>query len=423
MYDVQALSEFLKESVSPYHCVDVTRRRLEEEGFVRLDFAEAWKLTAGAYYVTPSETMLFAFVIGGDYTPGAAMRLAIAHTDWPCLHLKPRAEFAGHYNRLDAEVYGGPILNTWLDRPLGLAGRVCIEKNGSVETQLFDSETPVITIPNLPVHFNSDVNRGVELKKQVDMCPIGGVGREEGWLARYVAEGCYCAPEHLLDLDLYVYNADAPTAVGIDGELLLSPRLDNLTSCYALLQGILARNASETSGGLSIIGLYDNEEIGSQTKQGADSVLFSMLLEKIYEGRFGSATLYKEAIAKSRLLSLDVAHALHPNHPERYDVVNTGSLGDGMIMKLSSNQRYAYDGEIVAEAVLLCREHGISFAKHMNHSDQGGGSTMGPAASAWLPMPTLDAGVPILAMHSACELMYAEDQAALERFAEVFLGK
>lgn len=413
--------EYVREAKTPYHCVKAAKERLAEGGFRELRMEEPWKLESGAYMCSPADSMLYAFVIGSGYKQGDAMRLAVAHTDYPCLHIKPAAEVKGSC-LLDVEVYGGPILNTWLDRPLGVAGRVYVDNEGKVEKRLVDSERAVATIPNLPIHFNKDVNKGVELKKQIDLRPLAGAGYEEGWFEEYVAELSYCKPEKLLDFDLYLYLTEQPETIGLNGELLSSPRLDNQTSCYALISALNARASEYNPNGLYAIALYDNEEVGSMTKQGADSTLFSMLLEKLYEGLFGDTSLLKEAIVKSRMLSLDVAHALHPNHPEKYDAANTGKLGEGVIMKLSSTQRYAYDPQIVAEAVLACRENEIPFVKHVNHSDQHGGSTMGPVLSAWLPMPTMDVGVPILAMHSARELMHVADMNALIAFASIFLS-
>ncbi len=428
--------EFLNKAVTPYHSGQVGKEMLEAAGFQALSMEEPWDLTADTcrgYYTSPAAGVLLAFVVDGAYREGDSFRLAVAHTDYPCLHVKPAAEKNGAYSLLDVEVYGGPILNTWLDRPLGIAGRVMVEgSDGRIMAELVKSEHAVLTIPNLPIHFNRDVNKGVEMKKQVDLCPLAGMNLGEGWFTEYLAKLADVKPEQILDFDIYVYNDDRATLTGMDAQLLSSPRLDNQTSCYALLRAIAARVESDcdcTAGagtlpkraGLSIIALYDNEEVGSNSRQGADSTLATMLLEKIYDGLHFSGIRLKEAIMKSRCLSLDVAHALHPNHPEKYDPANTGKFGDGVVIKLSSTQRYAYEPQIVAEAVQLCRKWDIPMHRHVNHSDQPGGSTMGPMTAAWLPMPTLDMGVPIMAMHSSRELMHVDDQKALERFAKFFL--
>ncbi len=416
---------YLNEAVTPYHCVLLAKEMLKSAGFQELSMEEPWSFPdAGqhGYFTSPADGMLFAWVISPEYREGDAFRLAIGHTDYPCLHVKPSGETNGAYNLLDVEVYGGPILNTWLDRPLGLAGRVLVaDGDGSIRTEFVKSERSVVTVPNLPIHFNRDVNKGVELKRQVDLRPLAGRDLEEGWLLSYLAENCRAEKEQILDYDLYVYNTEEACVTGWNGDLISSPRLDNQTSCYALLRGICGKLRQPEANGFSVIALYDNEEVGSETRQGADSALAGMLLEKIYDAMGFSPVRLKEAIMKSRCLSLDVAHALHPNHPERYDADNTAKLSDGVVLKLSSTQKYAYEPLAVAEAVRLCRERQIPMHRHANHSDQPGGSTMGPIMASWLPMPTLDMGVPIMAMHSSRELMSWADEEALLAFTEAFL--
>lgn len=418
---------YLNEAVTPYHCVLLAKEMLKSAGFQEVSMETPWSFSPAersvGYFTAPADGMLFAWVVSPDYREGDAFRLAIAHTDYPCLHVKPSGEVNGDYSLLDVEVYGGPILNTWLDRPLGLAGRVlAADADGSIRTEFVKSERSVVTVPNLPIHFNRDVNKGVELSRQVDLRPLAGRDMEPGWLLSRLAERCHTETEQILDYDLYVYNTEQACVTGWNGNMISSPRLDNQTSCYALLRGICQALREPQGGGLSVIGLYDNEEVGSQTRQGADSALAGMLLEKLYDALGFSSVRLKEAIMRSRCLSLDVAHALHPNHPERYDSGNTAKLSDGVVLKLSSTQKYAYEPLAVAEAVRLCRERQIPMRKHVNHSDQPGGSTMGPLMASWLPMPTLDMGVPIMAMHSSRELMSWADEKALLAFAEAFLG-
>lgn len=457
--------DFINKAVTPYHSVEAGKEMLTAAGFTEFSMEEPWNLvsernpqeTCGAgetalgknvkgYFTSPAAGVLLAFAVTCGYQAGDAFRLGVAHTDYPCLHVKPAAEKNGAYSLLDVEVYGGPILNTWLDRPLGIAGRVMFEEaDGSISSKLVKSPTSILTIPNLPIHFNRDVNKGVELKKQVDLRPLAGISMKEGWFLEYLAGECGVRKEQILDFDIYVYNDEPAALTGVDGMLLSAPRLDNQTSCYALLLAMCKKTANdgrdflENAGtvrrecgekknegagvapGLSIIALYDNEEVGSNSRQGADSALATMLLEKIYDGLGYDSIRLKEAIMKSRCLSLDVAHALHPNHPEKYDEPNTAKFGDGVVIKLSSTQRYAYEPVIVAEAVKLCQKQQIPMHRHVNHSDQPGGSTMGPMMAAWLPMPTLDMGVPIMAMHSSRELMHRNDQKALEKFVQNFI--
>ncbi len=422
---MKSFMTFLNEAVTPYHSVLLAKEMLKSAGFEELSMGEPWSFVAPksqAYFTSPTDGTLFAWVIPAGYQAGDAFRLAAAHTDYPCLHIKPSAEVNGEYCLLNTEVYGGPILNTWLDRPLGIAGRVMIENaDGGIRTEFIKSDRSLVTIPNLPIHFNREVNKGIELSRQVDMRPLAGTKLSEGWLQAYLAKECGVMPEQILESDLYLFQTEPACVTGWDAELISSPRLDNQTSCYALIRAVIERAKQQKEGGLCVISLYDNEEVGSKTRQGADSALAQMLLEKLYDA-FGFCTVrLHEAVMKSRCLSLDVAHALHPNHPERYDAKNTAKLSDGVVLKLSSTQKYAYEPLAVAEALRLCKAKGIPVCRHTNHSDQPGGSTMGPLMASWLPMPTIDAGVPIMAMHSARELMSWKDEEAMISFAQAFL--
>lgn len=407
--------QYMKKSVSPYHAVEEGVRILQAAGFEELAMTKPFVLTEGGkYYVKPYATTLFAFTAGAVRKESQTFHLAAAHTDYPCLHVKPTAELAQKgYLRLNTEVYGGAILNTWLDRPLSLAGRVALrgEEGCELKLQLFDAGRPLMTIPNLAVHMNREVNKGIELKKQCDMLPLFGLAsgkwKEPDYFLSFLAEELQCKKEDILDFDLYVYNTEAGTLLGAEQEFFSSPRLDNLTSCYALLEALIHGKRSE---GINLIALYDNEEIGSKTKQGADSALLNMLLEKIYAGFGLDRTALNEAILRSFLFSVDVAHALHPNHPEKYDPVNYSLMNDGVVFKINSNQRYTYDTEAIAAAQLLCEKAGAKFKKYVNHADMAGGGTLGPIISSWLPMKTVDIGIPLLAMHSACELMGIEDE-------------
>lgn len=433
----QHFLNFLDRAVTPYHSAEAISEILREHGFVELSMGEEWDLGgalakhgSAGFFTSPTEGMLYAFTVGNSYDAGEAFKLAAAHTDYPCPHIKPAGEINDKYSLLDVEIYGGAILNTWLDRPLGIAGRAVLNTANGVETKLFRSDSPVAVIPNLPIHFNRDVNKGVELKKQVDLRPLVGGGEEPltaGWLRTLVSdllsassEGFTVLPEEILDIDAYLYNAAPACLCGIRHDLLCSGRLDNQTSCYALLSAMLSAKKNENAG-LSVAAWFDNEEVGSETRKGADSTLTAMLLEKIYDGLSMETMRLKEAVVKSRMLSLDVAHALHPNHPEKFDPQNSGMLGSGILLKMSSTQRYSYDPVLVGEAIRLCIEYSIPYKRHVNHSDQAGGSTMGPLLSSQLPMPALDLGVPILAMHSASETMMLADEIALVEFTTHFL--
>ncbi len=417
------LMDYLKKAVSPYHTVEAGKEKLLECGFTELPIKGKWNVAEGGrYFVVPFKTSLFAFTVGEQ---PEAFHIAAAHTDFPCLHVKPKAELASRgYMRVNTEIYGGPILNTWLDRPLSMAGRVTLRSEdvyhpGQV---LVDFKRPVLTIPNLAVHYNREVNKGVELTKQNDMLPLLGILNEKlnekEYFIDFLARELGRSKEDILDFDLFVYNTEEPALIGMNEELVSSPRLDNVTSCHALVKAIA--EAAPCKGRINVIALFDNEEIGSNTKQGADAALLPRMLEKLY-GALGKENCdFGDAVLDSFLLSVDVAHALHPARGDKYDPVNCMLMNEGVTMKLSANQRYTYDTEAVAILQQLCEKNGIKYKKFVNHADMPGGATLGPMISSWLPMKTVDIGVPILAMHSARELMGAEDQDALNRLVRVF---
>lgn len=428
--------EYSDNAVCCYMAVSEAAKMLNAAGFKELRFADGgkkWKLEAGGkYYTVPFASTLFAFTVAEgkkgnkeSAETDRGLRIEVAHTDHPCLHVKPVAEMAGPYKRVDVEVYGGPILNTWLDRPLSLAGRVMLKSDRTFDPveKFIDVKRPVLTIPNLAIHYNRDVNKGVELKKQVDLIPIMGgqsaKGNEASYFTEFIAKELKCKKEDILDFDLFVYNTDKACLVGADGEYVLSPRIDNLSSCFAAIKGIIDAPAGN---GINVAALFDNEEVGSRTKQGADSSLLTFALRKIYRS-LGKEEMLADDIHNGFLLSMDVAHATHPAHPEKMDTPNGMYMNDGVTIKLSANQRYTYDSVAVAGLMQLCGKYGIKYKRFVNHSDAGGGSTMGPMVSSLLPMKTVDIGVPMLAMHSACELMGAQDLAEITKLAEKFFDE
>lgn len=419
------LLHYLNGAVTPYHAVDMGRRLLTEAGFTeqRLD-EPICSEPGGKYFISVYGTGLIAYIIGDNFVPGDEIRLAVAHTDAPCLRIKPRAELlAGEYKRLDVEVYGGAILNTWFDRPLSVAGRVALKGASALcpRLQMVNFDRPLLTIPNLAIHMNREVNKGTEYKPQRDLLPLLGMLKEgetgDTYLKSLLAKELDVAEEDILDYDLTVYCAEKACLLGEKEEFISGPRLDNQLSCYALLQAIME---TEQNSGIRMIVLYDHEEIGSRSKQGADSALTREVLERIYEGLGADVRRLPEGLAKGILLSVDGAHGLHPNRQDSYDPVNRAMLNKGFALKINSSQRYAYDTETVAIAQMLCEEVGVSYQKVANHSDIVGGSTLGPILSGWLPMRAIDLGVPMLAMHSARELAGKEDTEGLILFLKVF---
>ncbi|MBQ8549481.1 MAG: M18 family aminopeptidase [Lachnospiraceae bacterium] len=419
------LFEYLNGAVTPYHAVELGAEFLAKAGFTEQKLAEPFDVERGkGYFIRVYGTGLVAYTVGGKFKAEDALHLAVAHTDAPCLRVKPVAELlSGEYKRLDVEVYGGAILNTWFDRPLSLAGRVVLRGKDAYSPQLVtvDMKRPLLTVPNLAIHMNREVNKGVEYKPQRDLLPLMGMLKEgeskEAYLRGLLAKELQVKEEEILDYDLTVYCAEQACYLGEEEEFISAPRLDNQLSCYALLEAI---SAGTHASGICMAVLYDHEEIGSRSKQGADSALTGAIIERIYAGLGLGREIMQAALAKSIMLSVDGAHALHPNRQDVYDPVNRATVNKGIALKINSSQRYAFDTETVAVAQVLCEEAGVLYQKVANHSDQAGGSTLGPILSSWIPMRAIDLGVPLLAMHSARELAGKADVDYLLRFLTKF---
>lgn len=406
-------------------------RTLMENGFEELSLKETdWNVKAGCkYYVNVNDSTVYAFTIGKDFVadrvaePEQMLRLTAAHTDHPCLYVKSNPEMRTHgYGKLNVEIYGGAILNTWLDRSLSVAGKVVIKSDNAFEPEvrIIDMKKPLFTIPNLAIHLNREVNKGVELNRQTDMAPLACVNGEEvdeQFFLQMIAKKCHVSVSEILDYELYLYNCDAGDLLGFREDMISAPRLDNITSVEACLQGICE---AERETGINGILLFDNEEIGSRTKQGADSVLLSMLLEKLYVALGVSAENAKTAMLNGFALSLDVAHGFHPNKPEKSDPTNENPLGKGVVIKRSSGQNYVTDSSAIGSVMMLMENADIPYQKFASRSDVSQGGTLGSIASKYLPMKIVDMGAPLLAMHSSRELMAVADQVALEQVVKEF---
>ncbi len=412
MTETQILFDLLEKGVSPAHAVTACEERLAEAGFAKLDYGTSWNLEPGKkYYVNHYDTTLFAFCLPAEWgKTEPAIRIAAAHTDFPCLRIKPACDMKNNgYAQINIEVYGGAILNTWLDRPLGVAGRVAVRSNDVFhpEVRKFVSEKN-ITIPNLAIHMNREVNKGVELNKQTELLPIVGLLEEAysgAYFLDFIAAELGVAKEDILDYELTVFCDEKPLLVGLQDELISAPRLDNLNSCAALVSAIIG---SERADGMNMIALFDHEEIGSRSKQGAASILLHDMICRILKeaGKEDvEATIYN-----SMILSVDVAHALHPNYAGKMDLTNKPVLGRGFCIKEACSQSYATDCEAISIIEQICKAKEISYQKFVNRSDVAGGGTLGSIASALLPVKTVDIGIPLLAMHSARELMAEKDQ-------------
>ncbi len=421
----EKLLQLIQTSPSTFHTVETSIHILEKAGFIKLLPTEVWKLEVGKkYYTSVYGSTLIAFRIGEKARYG--LRVAAAHTDFPCLRIKPAASISENtYGKLNVETYGGLILNTWLDRPLSIAGKVAIKgKNAfSPEVKLIDLKRPLLTIPNLAIHMNRTVNEGVALNQQKDMLPLATMlkkdGKDKNFFDGFLAKEIGCNKDDILSYELTLYPTEMGCIMGFKDEFISSPRLDNLTSVQACLTGIIEGKRKQ---GIDIIALFDNEEVGSHTKQGAGSVVLPQTIERIYETLGYSRSAYFSDVAGGFMLSADVAHAMHPNVPEKNDVTNKPILNGGVVLKMAANQSYAGDTEAIAVAAELCNKAHILYQHFVNRSDTKGGSTLGSIVSALLPMRTMDIGVPILAMHSVRELMGIKDQKALEDMIKAFFS-
>ena len=400
--------------VSPVNFLAV--RTLEDElqraGFECLDASEPLgEMPAGRqFYVKKNDSSLYAFRIGRRPLSEAGFHIICAHCDSPTFRIKPNAEMTGEGGivRLNTEVYGGPVLSTWFDRPLSVAGRVILRTDDPMhpETQLIHIRRPLMQIANLAIHFNRQVNDGVKLSRQKDMLPLLGIVSGElergQMLMNAICENLQVQADRVLDFDLYLYDATPACTFGAHDEFISSGRLDDLSMVFAGLDALIAAGDAvpETT---QVLAVFDNEETGSQTKQGAGSPFLSSLVQRIVLTQGGSPEDYFRAVEKAFMISADNAHAWHPNYSEKYDPTNHPVLGGGPVIKFNAAQKYASDAASAAVFSELCRRAGVPCQRFVNHSDVAGGSTLGNILASSLPMRGVDMGNPILAMHSARE--------------------
>ena len=423
MKEIETLFKLIENGTSPFHVVLNCKEQLQKAGFQELNFSDKWKLNPGEkYYVNHHDSTLFAFTLPKTTKNMGNIRMAAAHTDFPCFCIKSNPELKkGEYVSLNVEAYGGFMLNTWLDRPLSVAGRVSVKSKEVYKPgiRFLDIKRPVLTIPNLAIHMNHDVNKGVALNKQVDMLPLFGMAQEgsEDFM-EFLAKELQVKKSDILDFQLYVYCAEEPILLGTKEEFISSPRLDNLTSAQALVSAIIQADRTD---GMNLIALFDHEEIGSKTKQGAGSFMLQELVNRILFCMDIDMEEQSRIKYDSMLLSVDVAHAMHPNQMEKADPTNKPVLNKGFCIKKACSQSYVTDCEAIGIVEQSCKAKKIPYQKYANRSDIPGGSTLGSIASSLFPVKTVDVGVPILAMHSARELMGKEDMNALYKVVKGFM--
>lgn len=420
------LIDFISDSPSAFHAVLSTVKILKNNGFEELMEGDGWRLRKGGkYYMVKNHSALAAFVVGSGDIQEEGFRIIGAHTDSPGFRIKPSAEMIAEksYIKLDTETYGGPILSTWMDRPLSAAGRVAIKSGDPFNpvTAFVDIKKPILIIPNLAIHLNRSVNSGVELNKQKDMLPLMALVNEElgksGRLVTTIAEEMNVPVSDIIDFDLFLYEFGKGTIMGLNDEFISSGRLDDLAMVHA---GVTALVRSGSSKSTNVLVCFDNEEVGSGTKQGADSPLLSNILERIVLSMGGGREEFFRSISKSFLISADLAHAVHPNVGEKHDPQNRPVINKGPVIKVSANMKYTTDSSSSAVYAGLCSRANVPVQWFVNRSDEPGGSTIGPISSSHLPMRSVDIGTPILAMHSVRELGGVLDHTYVTRSFEEF---
>lgn len=411
----QRLIDFLYDSPTAFHAVDNVKKSLEENGFNEVREEEKWNLEKGGkYYTTKNGSALVAFTVGKGEVEEEGFKIVGAHTDSPTFRIKPNCEIIGenNYIKLNTEVYGGLIRSTWMDRPLAIAGRVVLKGENPLypRIQLVNINRPILIIPSLAIHMNREVNAGVELNPQKDTLPLLAMVTEhlekENVLINTLAKEMNVSKDEIIDFDLFLYEFEKGSIVGLNNEFISASRLDDLQMVHA---GIEALIKAPITSGVNVMVCFDNEEVGSSTKQGADSDMLANILERIVLCLGKGREEFFRALGKSFIISADNAHAVHPNSPEKADPTNRPIINKGPVIKINANCAYTSDADSSSVYEVICKEAGVPVQKFVNRSDARGGSTIGPISSTHLNIRSVDIGNPTLAMHSIRELAGVED--------------
>lgn len=424
---MQSFFQFIEKSPTGFHAVEEIASMLVNAGAEELYENSVWtkeKVKPGkAYFVRRNGSSVIAFFLPDKKTEG--YHIYAAHSDSPCFKLKENPEMSAEnlYGLLNVEKYGGMILSTWLDRPLGIAGRVTVLENETLVTKLVNLKEYTLIIPNVAIHMNRDMNKGVEYNAQTDMRPLYCLQEEKTKILSLAAKKLKVAEEDILGQDLYVYAKDKCTVIGVDESMIAGPRLDDLECAYAGAKAFVeacAEEKNKPSQFMKILAVFDNEEVGSSTKQGADSTFLTDVLERLEYLEGLNPEEIKCKRANSFMISADNAHAVHPNHPEKADPTNRPVLNGGIVIKFHGGQKYTTDACSEAVMKTLCKKAGVAYQTYANRSDIAGGSTLGNIVTAHLSIASADIGLPQLAMHSAYETAGAKDLDALCLAARVF---
>jgi len=424
----QSLLEFLNQSPTPFHAVSNMVKRLEDAGFERLNEGEQWDVKSGRYYITRNDSSIIAFKRSRKDLAANGMRMVGAHTDSPCLRLKPNAEVSGHgYLRGAVEVYGGVLLNPWFDRDLSMAGRVSFrQKNGTIASALINFERPVAIIPSLAIHLDRNANKERSINAQLHLPPLTGqqaddtkkTAKTDAYFRTHLLKELKRTHSirdirEILDYEISFYDTQPARLIGFAEEFLASARLDNLLSCWIATTAM----AESTSKEDVLLVANDHEEVGSASASGAQGPFLRSVLERITDG----AEHLTRTIDRSVMISADNAHAIHPNYPDRHEPAHAPVLNKGPVLKVNNNQRYASNSETQALFRSLCKEARVPMQTMVARSDMACGSTIGPITATEIGVPTVDVGVPQLAMHSIRETAGSRDAWSLNRaFTQFF---
>lgn len=403
----QDLLNFIDASPSPWHVVETAKQHLLAQGFSSLSEADPWQLKAGAkYFVTRNDASIIAFTLGSEDLVESGFRIIGAHTDSPGLRLKPQAAFGSDgLVRVGVEVYGGPILATFTDRDLSIAGRVMVRTASGHETKLVKFEDALMRLPNLAIHMNREVNdKGLKLDKQKELPLIfgesaSGFEADQQFLA-HIAKALKVEVHHILSFELNVFDTQKGAFWGAEQAYIANSQLDNLASCHAALTAMLASHNSATT---NICALFDHEEVGSESASGASGSFLNDTISRIANATGLNAEDNQRALAQSFFVSADMAHAYHPNHPGAYEPCHHVMVNHGPVIKTNANQRYSTNADTAARFMTLCEKANVPFQQYAHRTDLGCGSTIGPIVAAQLGIASVDVGAPMWAMHSVRE--------------------
>lgn len=413
---VQELFSFIDQSPTCYHAIRNIEEKLGEAGFLKLRESEIWQLQPGGkYFTSRNGSSVIAFEIPEkDFT---GFQMIASHSDSPTFKIKELSSMKveGNYTKLNTECYGGMIMSSWLDRPLSIAGRVVVKTEDGIKTVLVDLDKDLCIIPNLAIHMQREINSGYKFNPQADMLPL--LGGEECDLQELVAAACGSRKEDILSADLFLYPRMKGTVMGAKGELIGSPRLDDLQCAFS---SVKALTESETGTAVKVCAVFDNEEVGSSTKQGADSTFLYDVLHRINMGLGRTQEQLLASLSNSFMISADNAHAVHPNFPEKTDPTNRNYLNKGIVIKFNANQKYTTDAVSAALFKMICEKAQVPYQVFHNRSDMPGGSTLGNISNSHISLNTVDIGIPQLSMHSSFETAGVKDTDYMVRAMKAF---